>query len=133
MLLLIAALIIVPVQTYYTWNCGFYYILGAFLQIKGVKTFVFGPYFKAGITSPSLFIFSTISVPYIFLGYVMENLLEIAWLPLKESIILSWNEFQLNDTGKSRFVFIVAYFLILNPLLIFMYSHSKFSQKSDNK
>jgi hypothetical protein len=78
-LLIAAGLIIVPVQTYLTWNCGFFYILGAFLQIEKVKVFVFGPYFKAGLSSPSLFIFCIMSVPYIFLGYVFENLLEKVW------------------------------------------------------
>jgi len=93
---------------------------------------VFGRYFKALLSSPSLFIFCIVSVPYIFLGYVAEILLEKAWLPLTSSIISSWDEFQLNDTGKSMFVFIVAYFFIVNPLLIFMYSHSKILQKSNN-
>jgi hypothetical protein len=65
--------------------------------------------------------FSVLGVPYIFLGYICEHILDMILIPFGDFILNDFQNFALNDTNKSWGVFVLAYFFIINLLIVFKY------------
>ena len=69
----IIVFILTPAQTYITFNCGIYYVIGLILHIPGIKLALNSKLIQDFLFSPINIILPTLSVPHMLVGKVLES------------------------------------------------------------
>jgi len=101
-----------------------------FIQIPKVKEFVTGPQI-ANYANPLVLMFDVLGVPYMFICYGLNSVYAMFIKLYDNSISNSLNEFDLDSYDRSWVWFIVAYFLLVMPLALFVFL--KRMNKEDKK
>jgi hypothetical protein len=107
-------------------------MIGMFIQIPKVKEFVTGPHI-ANYANPLVLMFDVFGAPYMFICYGLNYVYVILTKLYDSSISNSLDEFDLVSYKKSFMWMIIAYFLLVMPLALFVFLKKMNKLKKDER